>query len=63
MTTFRCRDLGLACDFEAEATGEHEIMKRIEGHVMTVHQMDLQKPEVRERVRGALAEEETPRPS
>jgi hypothetical protein len=38
-------------------------MKRIEGHVMTVHQMDLQQPEVRERVRGAIAEGEVPKPS
>jgi len=63
MKTFRCRDLDLACDFEAEATGENEIMKRIEGHVMTVHQMDLRQPEVRERVKGAIAEEEAPKPS
>jgi len=63
MTTFRCKDLGLACDFEAEASGENEIMKRIEGHVMTVHQMDLRRREDRAQVREVLSKEETPKPS
>jgi len=52
--TFRCRDLGLACDFEEKAEGENALMKRIEGHVQTAHQMDLQQPEVQEKVRKAM---------
>ncbi len=52
--TFRCQDLGLACDFEEKAEGEDELMKRVEGHIQTVHQMDVQKPEIREKVRKAM---------
>jgi predicted small metal-binding protein len=33
-----------------EAKGEMELMKRIEGHVMTMHDMDLAKEEERERI-------------
>ena len=52
--TFRCKDLGLACGFEEKAEGENELMKRIEGHVQTAHQMNLEHPEVQERVRKAM---------
>ncbi|SCL75891.1 hypothetical protein L21_1808 [Methanoculleus chikugoensis] len=33
--TFRCKDLGLACEFEEKAENENELMKRVEGHVQT----------------------------
>jgi predicted small metal-binding protein len=56
MATFRCRDLGLSCEFEAEAKGEHEIMKRVEGHVITVHDMDIERPEVKEQIKKAVKE-------
>ncbi len=50
IAVYRCKDLGLSCDYEMEAKGEMEIMKRIEGHVMTMHDMDLSKEEERERI-------------
>lgn len=52
--TFRCRDLGLACEFEEKAESENELMKRVEGHLQTAHQMDPDQPEVQERVRQAM---------
>ncbi len=52
--TFRCRDLGLACEFEEKAESENELMKRVEGHLQTAHQMDPDHPEVQERVRQAM---------
>ncbi|KUG20609.1 hypothetical protein ASZ90_009642 [hydrocarbon metagenome] len=54
MATFRCKDLGLACEYEESAEGEHELMKRIEGHVMTAHQMNPESPEVSEKLRKAI---------
>jgi predicted small metal-binding protein len=32
------------------AEGELELMKRIEGHIKTVHQMDVNQPEMREKI-------------
>jgi len=52
--TFRCRDLGLACEFEEKAENENELMKRVEGHVQTAHQMNLEHPEVQEKIRKAM---------
>ncbi len=52
--TFRCRDLGLPCDYEEEAESEEALMKRIEGHVQTVHQMNPELPEVQEKIKTAM---------
>jgi predicted small metal-binding protein len=52
--TFRCKDLGLACEFEEKAESENELMKRIEGHVQTAHQMNPEQPEVQEKIRKAI---------
>jgi len=52
--TFRCKDLGLACEFEEKAENENELMKRVEGHVQTVHQMNPEQSEVQEKIRKAM---------
>ncbi|WP_082070446.1 DUF1059 domain-containing protein [Methanoculleus bourgensis] len=52
--TFRCKDLGLACEFEEKAEDENELMKRVEGHVQTAHQMNPELPEVQEKLREAV---------
>jgi predicted small metal-binding protein len=52
--TFRCKDLGLACEFEEKAESENELMKRVEGHVQTAHQMNPEQPEVQEKLRKAV---------
>ena len=52
--TFRCKDLGLACEFEEKAEDENELMKRIEGHVQTAHHMNPEQPEVQEKIRKAV---------
>ncbi|MBT0732873.1 DUF1059 domain-containing protein [Methanoculleus bourgensis] len=52
--TFRCKDLGLACEFEEKAEDENELMKRVEGHVQTAHQMNPELPEVQEKLRKAV---------
>ena len=52
--TFRCRDLGLACEFEERAENENDLIKRVEGHVQTAHQMNPEQPEVQEKIRKAM---------
>lgn len=51
---FRCKDLGFDCEFEERAVDEDELMKRIEGHIQTTHQMDPDLPEVQEKLRKAM---------
>lgn len=55
IATFRCKDLGLACNYEIEAEGEMEIMKRIEGHVKTIHQMDVSREDTRQAILDVLS--------
>jgi len=52
--TFRCKDLGRACEFEEKAENEKELMKRVEGHVQTAHQMNPEHPETQEKIRKAM---------
>jgi predicted small metal-binding protein len=52
--TFRCADLGLPCQFEMKAEGEMELMKGIEGHVRTIHAMNPNLPEVREKLKKVI---------
>ena len=52
--TFRCKDLGLACEFEEKAENENELMKRVEGHVQTAHQMNPEQPDVQQKIRKAM---------
>ena len=52
--TFRCKDLGLACEFEEKAESENELIKRVEGHIQTAHQMNPEQPEVQEKIRKAV---------
>ncbi|MDG6257408.1 MAG: DUF1059 domain-containing protein [Methanomicrobiaceae archaeon] len=54
VATFRCRDLGLECDYEMQAEGEDELMKRVEGHVMNAHEMDVSKEETRNKILSAV---------
>jgi predicted small metal-binding protein len=54
VATFRCRDLGLECDYEMQAEGEDELMKRVEGHVMNAHEMDVSKEETRKKILSAM---------
>lgn len=39
MPSFKCRDLGMDCPFEATANTEEELMKKITEHATKVHNM------------------------
>jgi predicted small metal-binding protein len=40
MPSFACKDLGMACPFEANAPTEAELMKKIADHAKSVHKID-----------------------
>jgi len=39
MPSFKCRDLGMDCPFEASALTEPDLMKKISEHVKEAHDM------------------------
>lgn len=41
-----CRDVGVDCDYEAQADSEAELMELLEHHARTAHGMDEIPPEV-----------------
>jgi len=54
---FRCRDVGMDCDFEARAETEEEILKKAAEHAKTVHNMKEIPKEVLAKVRAAIRNE------
>ena len=39
LPSFKCRDIGMDCPFEASAATDEELMKKITEHATTVHNM------------------------
>jgi predicted small metal-binding protein len=59
----RCRDVGLDCDFVAQADTEEEILQQAATHACTVHNMQEIPAEVITAVRAAICETQSPRNS
>lgn len=55
---FDCRDAGPDCDFVARGETDEEIMGQVAEHARTAHGMDEVSPEVAERVRAAIRDDE-----
>jgi predicted small metal-binding protein len=55
-----CRDVGPDCDFVARGETDEEIMGQVAEHARTAHGMDEVPPEVAERARAAIRNEEQP---
>lgn len=54
MASFRCRDIGMACDFEVTAKTEEELVKKIVEHASEVHNIKTMSPEMTEKVKKAI---------
>jgi predicted small metal-binding protein len=52
----RCRDVGMDCDFVAQAETEEEILQHAAAHARTVHHMQEIAAEVMTAVRAAIRE-------
>jgi len=55
-----CRDVGPDCDFVARGETDEEVMGQVAEHARVAHGMDEVPPEVAERVRAAIRDEEQP---
>ena len=56
----RCRDVGMDCDFVAQADTEEEILQRTAVHACMVHNMQEILAEVMTAVRTAIRETQSP---
>jgi len=54
----RCREVGVDCDFEARGETEQEVLERCAEHGRTAHGIEVLPPELVEKVRAAIREEE-----
>jgi predicted small metal-binding protein len=55
----RCRDIGVDCDFEARGATEQEVMSRCAEHAKSAHGMTEIPPELAQKVRAAVRDEES----
>ena len=54
MPSFRCRDIGVSCEFEATAKTEDELMKKIAEHARKAHNMKTIPPDVMAKVKKTI---------
>ncbi len=54
MPSFKCKDLGMACSFEATAGTEAELMTKISEHASKAHNMKTIPPDLMAKVKQAI---------
>jgi predicted small metal-binding protein len=54
MPSFKCKDIGMECAFEARADTEDELMRKIAEHGKEKHNMETIPPDVQEKVKKAI---------
>jgi predicted small metal-binding protein len=52
--SIKCLDVGVACDFEAHAENEAELMKKVAEHARTAHGITNITPELAAKVKSAI---------
>ena len=60
--TFACKDIGLECDFEANAESEEELMQKIAEHAKEAHNMEQIDEATMAKVEAAIKDESVPEP-
>jgi predicted small metal-binding protein len=54
MPSFKCKDVGMNCPFEAKAKTEEELLKKIAEHASKVHNMKTISPDMMTKVKKAI---------
>ena len=54
MSSFKCKDIGMSCGFEATAKTEDELMKKIAEHASKAHNMKTIPADVMSKVKKAI---------
>ena len=56
MPSFRCKDIGMSCGFEAKASTQDELMEKISLHASSAHNMTTISNETMKAIKGAIKE-------
>jgi len=51
---FKCRDVGMSCDYEARGKDERELMGKITEHARKTHNMQEIPKELQQKVKAAI---------
>ena len=54
MPSFKCKDLGMSCPFEASAPTEEELMKKIADHGAKVHNLKTIPPDMMDKIKKVI---------
>ncbi|OPY31441.1 MAG: hypothetical protein A4E32_01897 [Methanomassiliicoccales archaeon PtaU1.Bin124] len=54
MPSFKCKDVGMNCPFEAEAKTEGELMTKIATHAAQAHGMTTVPADMMTKIKGAI---------
>jgi len=54
MASFTCRDIGIDCKFEAQATTDHELMRKFIDHAESDHKMQVLSADVIFKMQNAI---------
>jgi predicted small metal-binding protein len=54
MPSFKCKDIGLKCGFEAKAKTQDELMSKIATHAASAHNMTTVPPETMAKIKKAI---------
>lgn len=54
MPSFKCKDIGMACNFETSASTEDELMKKIKEHAASAHDIKTITPELAAKINNAI---------
>ena len=54
MPSFKCKDIGMDCKFEATAKTQDELMKKISTHAASAHKMTKVPPETMTKIKKAI---------
>jgi predicted small metal-binding protein len=55
---FACKDIGLACEFVAEAPSREELMPKISEHAKAAHAMETIPDDAKAKIDAAIMKEE-----
>jgi predicted small metal-binding protein len=54
MPSFKCKDIGMDCPFEAKADSVPELMKAIAAHAASVHKMKDVPPDMMMKIKSVI---------
>jgi predicted small metal-binding protein len=54
MPSFKCKDIGMDCPFEAEADTEKELMAKVAKHAKEAHGIETISPELQDKIKQAI---------